>query len=147
MEANLKLMCGTMVVSELDSGGSAINAPPPDTERSLSMQPQFTISPLFGDPRLPVHFWARVRVLENGCWEWIGAQIPKGYGQIRYIKRRQILTHRLAWEELSGPIPDGLYVCHHCDNPPCVRLDHLFLGTQADNMEDMMLKGRGRSYD
>ncbi|MDG1950134.1 MAG: HNH endonuclease [bacterium] len=54
-----------------------------------------------------------------------------------------LLAHRAAWELESGPIPDGLHCCHHCDNPPCVNVNHLFLGTDADNMADKEAKGRG----
>jgi len=53
-----------------------------------------------------------------------------------------IRTHRLAWELANGPIPDGLSVLHHCDNPPCCNVEHLFLGTQTDNHADMVAKGR-----
>jgi hypothetical protein len=52
-------------------------------------------------------------------------------------------THRVAWELAFGPIPEGLWVLHHCDNPPCVRPDHLFLGTNLDNVQDKCRKGRG----
>ena len=81
----------------------------------------------------------------NGCLEWTGYTDPNGYGQIR-VDGRNPLTHRLAWELAHGPIPDGLNILHHCDNPPCCdAIDtehHLFLGTQADNLADMAAKGR-----
>lgn len=82
------------------------------------------------------------------CDEWTGARSSKGYGQ-RFKDGRVQYTHRLAWEEAHGPIPAGLYVLHHCDNPPCREIEHLFLGTAADNTADMMAKGRnviGRRY-
>jgi len=66
---------------------------------------------------------------------------PNGYGRIG-IGQRPVLVHRLAWELAHGPIPDGLFVLHRCDNPPCVRLDHLSLGTQQDNMRDTVSRGR-----
>lgn len=78
----------------------------------------------------------------DGCIEWKGARNPQGYGQ-KCIKGKRYRTHRLAWEWANGPIPEGLFVLHKCDNPPCCNPDHLFLGTQTDNMQDMLAKGRG----
>jgi hypothetical protein len=85
-------------------------------------------------------FWAKVRKAA-GCWEWIADRTAKGYGRKRWGSR-VVLAHRLSWELANGPIPAGLSVCHHCDNPPCVRPSHLFLGTARENVRDMVQKGR-----
>jgi hypothetical protein len=65
-----------------------------------------------------------------------------GYGVITADDGRQILAHRLVYERTYGAVPDGKYVCHHCDNPPCCNPAHLFVGTAADNNHDMISKGR-----
>lgn len=77
----------------------------------------------------------------NGCLLWTGATLPFGHGTLQYnnIKAK---AHRVAWELARGPIPPGMVVCHKCDVPSCINVDHLFLGTQADNVADMMRKGR-----
>jgi hypothetical protein len=81
----------------------------------------------------------------GGCWVWTGKTIKGGYGDLRVKvdgRWRHVIAHRLAWVETNGEIPDGLFVLHRCDNPPCVNPDHLFLGTHRDNMSDMMEKER-----
>lgn len=88
-------------------------------------------------------FWARVSK-GDGCWEWMGYRDPRGYGRLsRSAWSSPRLAHRYSWELTLGEIPDGLYVCHHCDNPPCVNPDHLFVGTARDNNDDKLSKGRG----
>jgi hypothetical protein len=88
-------------------------------------------------------FWAKVQRGE-GCWEWQGANNGKGYGCFGKEGSRPYYAHRFSWELHAGPIPDGLFVLHRCDNRRCVNPEHLFLGTQGDNMRDMIAKGRGR---
>lgn len=87
-------------------------------------------------------FWRQVDRREpDACWPWTGATI-KGYGHSHW-GREHYYAHRKSWELAFGPIPDGMVVRHRCDNPPCVNPAHLEVGTQADNVADMIARGRG----
>lgn len=97
------------------------------------------------DPR--VRFESKVeRIPFHTCWEWTGSLMTRSdeghrYGSFYYGGRSE-LAHRVSWLISRGPIPEGLWVLHRCDNPGCVNPDHLFLGTQTDNMQDCARKGR-----
>lgn len=93
-----------------------------------------------------IRFEEKIRNRSEGCWLWDGSKNHKGYGTFSMGKDgmdRTVLAHRFAWESENGPIPDGMCVLHRCDNPSCVRPDHLFIGTDADNAVDRDSKGRG----
>lgn len=94
-------------------------------------------------------FWSYVDVRgPDECWLWTGSRNAKGYGQFGLChKGRQsvALAHRFVWELAHGPIPPGVLVCHHCDNPPCCNLKCLFSGSAADNSADMAVKGRANT--
>lgn len=83
----------------------------------------------------------------NACWLWTGALQSERYGCLAVReggRRMSIRAHRIAWELFRGPIPAGLNVLHACDQPRCANPEHLFLGTQADNIRDCVMKGRNR---
>lgn len=91
---------------------------------------------------LAERFWIKVdRRGPDECWPWTGVRVGRGYGRIRK-GRKMMYAHRVAWELSRGIIPDGKFVCHHCDNPPCCNPAHGFLGTKADNIHDAVRKGR-----
>lgn len=80
---------------------------------------------------------------KNGCWNWKGELHQNGYGYTtchETFKRSH--AHRVSYKVFKGDIPEGLYVCHHCDNPSCINPDHLWLGTAKENMQDAKKKGR-----
>lgn len=108
----------------------------------------------YGDPLAPkrknlgrvydppeVRFWRNVvKSGDDSCWEWTGSK-HRGYGVIG-VNKRQVRAHRFSYALHYGPIPDGLYVCHACDNPGCVNPAHLWLGTNEQNTADKTAKGR-----
>ena len=105
-----------------------------------------------GTPTERLH--RRLERKPNGCLEWTGYTNPGGYGEIG-VDGKKVGVHRLAWTLNKGPIPPGIHVLHHCDQPPCCETEpseaypdgHLFLGTDADNMADMAVKGRSRNQN
>ena len=87
-------------------------------------------------------FWDKVDVRgPDDCWEWTKTKVPGGYGNF-WDGEKSEGAHRMAWRLMRGIIPIGMFICHHCDNPSCCNPNHLFIGTQVDNMMDMKLKGR-----
>jgi hypothetical protein len=94
---------------------------------------------------LYTRFWSRIsQPSYDACWPWTGTDGGDGYGVIVQGRKGNIRAHRLMWLIAHGPIPNGLFVCHHCDNPSCVNLNHLFLGTVSDNAQDMVRKRRNK---
>lgn len=82
---------------------------------------------------------------DTNCWEFMGNRDKDGYGKIRIGNGKRIRTHRLAVLLSGVQIPKGMFVCHHCDNPPCVNPQHLYVGSASDNQKDSF--NRGRSVD
>ena len=86
-------------------------------------------------------FLDKIKVMPNGCWEWQGPIGSNKYGKMSFLGGTWN-SHRVAWMIFKGTIPDGMFLLHKCDNPPCSNPDHLFLGTHRQNMRDMTDKGR-----
>lgn len=102
------------------------------------MPPQYTTD-------VTTRFWAKVHKTDT-CWLWTASTTRYGYGRLQ-VSGHALLAHRIAYALAHGSLPDDLLVCHHCDTPACVRPDHLFLGTYADNRIDCIRKGRASSGD
>ena len=97
---------------------------------------------------LEQRFWEKVDKTGD-CWNWTGSVNNHGYGKI-FCDRKLLLSHRVSWEFANGKIPKGKHykttcILHRCDNPKCVNPDHLFLGTQKDNVADMLNKNRAKT--
>jgi hypothetical protein len=89
-------------------------------------------------------FFSKVNKMPSGCWEWTGCRAPYGYGDF-YVNGKTIRAHRYSYQVFVGPLKKGMFICHKCDNPPCVNPDHLFQGTHTENVRDSLKKGRHRS--
>lgn len=88
-----------------------------------------------------------VKVMPSGCWEWTGFRDRFGYGRVSWNGRQGTLAHRAAFSVANGPIPEGVMVCHTCDNPACCNPAHLWIGSNQDNQRDSSTKGRQRGQD
>lgn len=90
---------------------------------------------------------AKLVPMPSGCIEFVGDHYRNGYGKLRRGGKSEgfVRAHRVAWEVNNGPIPEGLFVLHHCDNRACCNPEHLYVGTKGDNMRDMSVRGRSRN--
>lgn len=90
------------------------------------------------------HFWPNVDK-SGECWMWTGSKTPRGYGRLTVRQQGSEYAHRFSFRLHGGALGTGVECCHSCDNPSCVRPDHLFAGTHSDNMRDASRKGRTRN--
>lgn len=96
-------------------------------------------------PRIPLSKKIQdnsVRITESGCWIWTGSLNKHGYGRLTFGAKTNIGAHRASYELMHGKIPDGLFALHRCDIKCCVNPDHIFIGTQQENMSDKVAKNR-----
>jgi hypothetical protein len=103
---------------------------------------EFEIADEYKTEKTLNRFMNFVDVNENNCWIWIGATNPEHYGAFKF-NDKTVRSHKFSYAFFKGPIPDGIHVCHKCDDPSCCNPDHLFLGTASDNQQDCNLKDRG----
>ncbi len=90
------------------------------------------------DIGLEERFWAMVDIgPPDVCWPWLGSKDKKGYGRVKTVGRKNESAHRVAWRLRNGPIPEGVFICHKCDNPPCCNPVDLYDGSNVTNMRDM----------
>ncbi len=145
--AHLRLGSQADNVRDMMSSGRWHNAP---NTRAPYVKPVKPVRPTANRikrvrPVKPVEerFYAKVSKTPNetGCLDWLAGHVRFGYGRFS-IGGKSVNTHRLAWELVNGPVPDGLQVCHRCDRPICCNVEHLFLASPAENMQDKIRKGR-----
>ena len=109
----------------------------------------FFLAPKENEMKISIYerFWSKVCKKEvEKCWEWLACKNQDGYGRFMF-NGKVSNSHRISWILTNGDIPFKMQVLHHCDNPSCVNLKHLFLGTQKDNILDMWSKNRGNRYN
>ena len=94
-------------------------------------------------PQTKESLYKKTKIDDNGCWNWLGAKDPDGYGRACYMNKTP-MAHRLSYQFSKGLIPEGMCVCHTCDNRACINPLHLWLGTHQDNMDDKKNKGRAK---